>query len=103
MPFLRREMGAETVPTIAGGYSSSCGAPVARRKRPMWEQYKKTLKGMQIIIAAITAGIFVWSHLWTVAAMFFVTMQFAAVVGAMWGQRLKEKVDRAALLSARRG
>ena len=60
----------------------------------MWDQYKKTLWPMQLLIAAVSCALLAWSHLWSLAALFFLSMQFAAVVGAMWGVRLKDKVLR---------
>jgi hypothetical protein len=68
----------------------------------MWEQYRKTVWGMQVLIAVVTCGVLAWSHVFGMAALFFVTMQIAAVVGAMWGMRLKDKVERAVTLPARR-
>ena len=61
----------------------------------MWEQYKKTIVSIQLVIGVVTAGVFVWRPLWDLAALFFVTMQIAAVVGASWGHRLQNKVQRA--------
>jgi uncharacterized membrane protein YfcA len=69
----------------------------------MWKQYKKTFVGMQLVICAITGGVLAWRHLWDLAAMFFVTMQIGAVLGAMWGQRLKSKVLRSSDAAAGRG
>ena len=68
----------------------------------MWEQYKKTFLRMQVVIAFVTCAALAWTHLWALAALFFFTMQLGAVSGAMWGIRLKEKVQRASLLGARR-
>ena len=60
----------------------------------MLEQYKKTFVGMQVVILSVTAAILVWRHLWGLAALFFVTMQVAALLGALWGNRLKGKFQR---------
>jgi hypothetical protein len=77
-------------PTRRGGFALAVrGGPT------MWEQYKRTLGGIQSMIWLVTAGVFMWSHAWIVALMFLVTMQIAAVIGAMWGYRLKGKVHRA--------
>jgi len=63
----------------------------------MWEQYKKTLIGMQIVIFAVTAGIYSkFGQQITVALAFFVTMQLSAVLGAMWAARLKGRLERRA-------
>ena len=55
-----------------------------------FEQYKKTFARMQVLIALVTIGVmvFVGVH-WTQAAMFFLVMQGAAVVGAVWAARIK--------------
>jgi hypothetical protein len=60
----------------------------------MWEQYKKTFAKTQAVIGMVTAGTFLFmGHMVARSAAFFVVMQVAAVVGAMWGVRLKRKVD----------
>ena len=69
----------------------------------MWEQYKKTVWGMQVVIGVIAGTVLVLSYLFGAAAFFFATMQVAAVVGAMWGIRLKGKVDRKTLGATSRG
>ena len=69
----------------------------------MWQQYKKTFLGMQLVIAVITGGVLFWSHLWSLAALFFLTMQVNSVFGAMWAHRLKGKLaPRAGGLPSRR-
>ena len=68
----------------------------------MWQQYKKTAFSMQVLIGLVTAGIVLWSHAWDLAALFFVTMQVGAVVGAMWGNRLRNKLERNASQGALR-
>jgi len=56
----------------------------------MWEQYRKTLLGMQIVICAVTAAVYInMGHRWFAALVFFVTMQISALIGAMWASRLK--------------
>jgi len=60
----------------------------------MLELYKKTFVGMQIVICSVTGAVLVWRHLWGLAALFFVTMQVAALLGALWGNRLKGKFQR---------
>jgi uncharacterized membrane protein YfcA len=60
----------------------------------MWQQYKKTLFGMQVMIGLVTTGILLWRHAWDLAALFFITMQVGAIVGAMWGNRLRNKLER---------
>ena len=60
----------------------------------MLEQYKKTFLNMQLVIGVVTVCLLGWSHLWSVAATFFFVMQLGAVVGAMWGARLRAKLLR---------
>jgi hypothetical protein len=63
----------------------------------MWKQYKKTFASTQGAIAAITLGTYLYlGHMAARSATFFVVMELAAVVGAMWGTRLKNKVNRQA-------
>jgi hypothetical protein len=69
----------------------------------MWDQYKKTLWGLQVVIGVIAGAVLVLSHSLGAAAFFFATMQVAAVVGAMWGIRLKDKVTRKTLRATSRG
>ena len=58
----------------------------------MWDQYKRTLVGMQLTIAAFTAGAYVMTYRSLAsAALFFVVMQVGAVFGAYWGARLKSR------------
>jgi len=60
----------------------------------MWEQYKKTFYKTQVIIGAATIGTYLWlGHVAVRSAAFFLVMQIGAVAGAMWGTRLKRKVD----------
>jgi len=61
----------------------------------MWEQYKKTATGMQLVIGLVSAVVLLWSHVLALAALFFVTMQIASVLGAVWAVRLKGKTSRA--------
>jgi uncharacterized protein involved in cysteine biosynthesis len=62
----------------------------------MWEQYKRTFWGMQIFICSVTVAIFIWAHLVLLSAIFFLTMQLGALLGAVWAARLKNKLERAA-------
>jgi hypothetical protein len=55
----------------------------------MWEQYKKTFRGMQIAIGIVTIAVLVLTRRATIGAGFFAMMQGGAVFGAMWGARLK--------------
>ena len=57
----------------------------------MWEQYKKSLFGMQFVMWLIAGGVLLRTHRLFAAAVFLIVMQLGAVVGAMWGARLKNK------------
>jgi uncharacterized membrane protein YfcA len=60
----------------------------------MWEQYRKTFAKTQSVIAVVTIWTYFGLGHWiTRSLVFFVVMQAAAVVGAMWGVRLRNKVD----------
>jgi hypothetical protein len=59
----------------------------------IWEQYKRTLIGMQVTIAAFTVGsYFVMYRSLAPALVFFTTMQIGAVAGAFWATKLKKRV-----------
>lgn len=58
----------------------------------MLEQYKKTLAPTQAVIFMIAAAVVRLSHSWSLAGLFFLTMQLAAVVGAAWALRLRGKL-----------
>ncbi len=58
----------------------------------MLEQYKKTFRAIQLVIAVITVFIFFKTQrLWLPTLVFFLIMQVGAVLGAMWATRLKRK------------
>jgi hypothetical protein len=69
----------------------------------MRELYKKTFGGMQLLIAAVTFGVLVWSRVFGLAVFFFLAMQMGALIGAVWGARLKSKVQRSASALPMRG
>ncbi len=58
----------------------------------MWDQYKKTLVAMQIVILLITAAVFYVSRLWNVALTFFAIMQLGSVLGAVWAANLRRRI-----------
>jgi hypothetical protein len=63
----------------------------------MWQQYKRTFAKTQAVIGAVTLGTYFYmGEVAARSAVFFVVMQIGAVIGAMWGTRLKRKVDRQA-------
>jgi uncharacterized membrane protein YfcA len=59
----------------------------------MWDQYKKSFFGMQVVISLVTVCMYLlFTRQWAPAAMFFLTMQVASVLGAFWGQRLRNRM-----------
>jgi hypothetical protein len=68
----------------------------------MLDQYKSTFVGMQVVIFLVTVGMFLLlQHDWALCLKFFVTMQVASVMGAVWGQRLKARTRASALKGGR--
>lgn len=68
----------------------------------MWQQYKKTAFGVQVLIACVSAVAWYTSRHWEAAAYFFTVMQVFAVFGAAWGVRLRGKVLGAGAVPTRR-
>lgn len=60
----------------------------------MLERYKRTFLMTQVLIASVTAAIFVKLQVWQAAAVFFVMMQLGAVVGALWASQLKRRIEQ---------
>ena len=61
----------------------------------MWQHYRSTFTGMQIVIAVVAASIYLlFGHNWLMALTFFVVMQLSAVIGAVWATRLRVIVER---------
>ena len=57
-----------------------------------WSQYRSTALRIQTLIAMVTCSVFfATGHRLPEAAVFFTVMQIGAVLGAMWGVRLKAK------------
>jgi len=61
----------------------------------MWDQYRKTVVPMQLIIMTVCL-IFVFIVQAPTLSVFilFLIMQGFAVLGAAWGKRLRGKIDR---------
>jgi hypothetical protein len=58
----------------------------------MWEQYRKTFRGMQLLMALVTLGVyFRFYHHWLPTLQFFVILQVAGIAGAYWGSQLKKR------------
>jgi hypothetical protein len=65
--------------------------PLAIRaeQTPVWEHYKKTFTGMQVLIWAVAAIVYLFfGHSLQRAGAFLVVMQFSAVIGAVWAARI---------------
>ena len=63
----------------------------------MWEHYKSTFLGMQLMILVVTAAIyFFFGHILAMAAVFFVVMQVGSLFGAVWAARLRRRMADAA-------
>jgi uncharacterized membrane protein YfcA len=61
----------------------------------MWEHYKRNFGKTQAVIAIVTGATYVYlGQVAARSAVFFLVMQVGAVLGALWGTRLKRKVDR---------
>ena len=59
----------------------------------MWEPYKGTFAKTQLVIGLITAGTYIYvGRVASRSIVFFLVMQVGAVLGALWGARLKKKV-----------
>jgi uncharacterized membrane protein YfcA len=61
----------------------------------MWEQYKKTFAKTQTVIVVATLATYAYlGHEVARSAVFLLMMEVGAVAGAVWGVRLKKKVDK---------
>ena len=61
----------------------------------MWDHYKKTFRGIQIVIWLVTLSVYVFfGRQWQQAATFFLFMQVSAVMGAVWAARLSAMAQR---------
>jgi len=69
----------------------------------MWEQYRKTAVGIQLVIAVVTLAVLNWSRHLAVGAVFFVVMQLSAILGAGWATRLQRLQERGRVLRLGRG
>jgi len=69
----------------------------------MWEQYRKTAKGIQIVIAIVTIAVTILTWHLAAGAVFFIAMQLSAVLGAGWATRLQRLQERGRLMRLGRG
>jgi hypothetical protein len=61
----------------------------------MWERYRKTFVGMQVLIWAVCIGaLLMFGPL--LALVLLVVMQLSSVMGAVWGQRISVMAQRQA-------
>jgi hypothetical protein len=61
----------------------------------MFEQYKKTFLGTQIVIGAVSIAALIATRHLAAALAFFAMMQVGAVVGAAWAVSLKSRITSA--------
>jgi cobalamin synthase len=61
----------------------------------MWDQYKKTFRGMQAVMLLVSVCVFLATGDALIAGVFFLAMQVSSVVGAMWAYRLRRKFEGA--------
>jgi len=69
----------------------------------MWEQYRKTAVGIQIVIALVTLVVVIWSRHFAAGGVFFVAMQLSALLGAGWAVRLHRLQERGRSMRLGRG
>jgi hypothetical protein len=61
----------------------------------MWSYYKRTFVSVQLFAGAICWMVYrATNHQLPPTAVFFISMQVGAVLGAMWANRLRKKVAR---------
>jgi hypothetical protein len=62
----------------------------------MWDQYKKTFLGVQVMAVAIALWVyFGMTHWWASAALVFLTMELGGLAGAAWANRIRKRVQQA--------
>ena len=60
----------------------------------MWEQYKKTFLGVQVLAVGVAAWVYLGiSHWWRPAAFIFLVMEVSGVFGAMWASRIRRRME----------
>jgi uncharacterized membrane protein YphA (DoxX/SURF4 family) len=60
----------------------------------MWAQYRTTFLRIQAVILVVTCAAFVAAgYRLPAAAVFFTVMQLGAIMGAMWGVRIKGTLE----------
>ena len=62
--------------------------------KEIWQQYARNFWGMQLVIALVFGGAWLRTHRLSIGLGFLVVMEISAVLGAMWGVRLKRKLSR---------
>jgi uncharacterized membrane protein YfcA len=60
----------------------------------MWNRYKRTFFGMQLMILLVTAAVYLFlGHNPSITLLFFIAMQVGNISGAMWGARLQSRLS----------
>jgi hypothetical protein len=102
--FIAEKTPRNTLEAIGGVMTFSAHiAPKAARRKPMWEPYRRTFRSMQALMVVVTLIVMSWTRSVPFTAALFVMMQVGAVLGAMWGHQLKQRIRRPDEPSARRG
>jgi hypothetical protein len=58
----------------------------------MWEQYKKSLWGMQLVMALVSAVLYLRVYrAWQPTLVFYAVLQISSVLGVYWGLRLRQR------------
>ncbi len=59
----------------------------------MWDYYKKTFLAVQLFSAVVSTMVYRASHSLAPAAVFLLSMEASAFLGAMWASRLRRKMQ----------
>ena len=60
----------------------------------MWEQYKKTFLGVQVLAFGVAAWVYLGlTHWWRPSAFVFLVMQIGGLLGAAWASRIKRRIE----------
>ena len=59
----------------------------------MWDYYKKTFLAVQLFSAVVSTMVYRASHSLALAAVFLLSMEASAFLGAMWASRLRRKMQ----------
>jgi hypothetical protein len=60
----------------------------------MWDYYRRTLPAVQLVAVAISYMVYQSANrAWIPTMVFFFSMQVSAVLGAMWANRIRRKIQ----------